>query len=404
MARPGRKRQAPPRGGRQFAREGTVKTSTERTLTTHTGSLPKPPSVVEKLEQRDQGRLDADDLVEFEEEVRKAVAGVVGQQIEAGLDVVNDGEMNKVSYATYVKERLTGFAGAGALLRSPEHAQFPNLFVRLGVDKGLGVELSGCDGDISYQGMEAVQRDIANLREAVDGAGATDAFLGAASPGCIAVHLANVHYPSDEDYLFALADAMKTEYDAIHAAGFVLQIDCPDLAMGRHLPYSDLTFEQFRTRARMHVEALNHAVRDIPADRLRMHVCWGNYEGPHIYDTPLLDLIDIVLDAKPAAICYEAANPRHAHEWKIFEDVRLPDGKVLIPGVIDSTTNFVEHPELVCERIVKVAQLVGRERVMAGTDCGFATFTRFNWVEPEIVWMKMQAMTEGAKLATEILW
>jgi 5-methyltetrahydropteroyltriglutamate--homocysteine methyltransferase len=266
------------------------------------------------------------------------------------------------------------------------------------------VTLPACSGAIAYQNFEAVEDDIANLRAALDGRDPEEAFLSAASPGCIALHLGNQHFASDQEYLFAVAEAMKTEYDAIHAAGFVLQLDCPDLAMGRHLPLSELSLDEFRRRAQLQVEALNHAVRDIPADRMRMHLCWGNYEGPHVYDVPLRDIVDIVYRAKPAGIAFEHANPRHNHEWQDFRDAPPPEGKVLIPGVIDTTTNFVEHPELVCERIVRLARIVGRENVIAGSDCGFATFTRFQWVDPKITWKKFQAMADGAALASKALW
>lgn len=379
-----------------------MKRSTERILTTHTGSLPKPESVVRKLEARDRGELNGGDANGFHDEVRDAVKDVVRKQVESGVDVVNDGETNKVSYATYVKERLTGFDAEGGPPRSPEFEEFGDFFART-IGGGLGVELPACGGDVSYRGMDALREDIENLKSALNG-GAQEAFLGAASPGTIALHLQNKHYASDEEYLFALADAMKEEYDEVHRAGFLLQLDCPDLAMGRHLPNAEMSLEDFRRRAEVQVEALNHAVRDIPADAMRMHLCWGNYEGPHIYDVPLRDILDIVYKAKPAAISFEAANPRHGHEWRVFEDAKLPDGKLLMPGVLDSTTNFVEHPELVAERIVRLAKIVGRENVIAGTDCGFATFTTFQWIDPKIVWAKFRAMADGAQLASAKLW
>jgi 5-methyltetrahydropteroyltriglutamate--homocysteine methyltransferase len=374
-------------------------TTTDRLLTTHTGSLPKPDSLVARLEARDQG----EDVSAFEldGEVRQAVGDVVDNQLNAGVDVVNDGEMSKVSYATYVKERLTGFEGPGRTPRSPEFAEFGEFFTRT-IGGGLGVALPSCDAEVRYVNTDGVQADIANLQQALEGHGRTQGFLTAASPGCIALHLDNDFYESDEAYLFALADAMKTEYDAIHQAGLVLQLDCPDLAMGRHLPYSDLDIDQFRKRAEMHVAALNHAVRDIPADRLRMHLCWGNYEGPHIYDVPVEDILDIVLTARPATLLFEAANPRHAHEWAVFAEATIPDDKILAPGVIDTTTNFVEHPRLVGERLGHFVPIVGADRVMAGTDCGFATFTRFQWIDPKITWAKLAALAEGAELARKM--
>ena len=380
-----------------------MKTSEERILTTHTGSLPKPEPVLQALEQHDRGELSPEAVEALRGDVRRGVADVVAAQVGAGLAVVNDGEMGKVSYATYVKERLTGFGGEQILPRSPEFAEFPEFFART-IGGGLGVTLPACNGDIAYRGAAAVEEDVANLGAALQGRDHTEAFLTAASPGCIALHLANRHFATEDEYLFALADAMKSEYDAIHQAGFVLQLDCPDLAMGRHLPLADLSLEEFRHRAERQVEALNHAVRDIPADRLRMHLCWGNYEGPHVYDVPLRDIIDVVYRAKPAGIAFESANPRHNHEWQDFRDFPPPEGKVLIPGVIDTTTNFVEHPELVSERIVRLADIVGRERVIAGSDCGFATFTTFRWVDPKITWRKFESLHRGAELATKALW
>jgi 5-methyltetrahydropteroyltriglutamate--homocysteine methyltransferase len=263
--------------------------------------------------------------------------------------------------------------------------------------------MPACIGPVSYRDLDADRTDIDNLRAAVADADVADAFMTAASPGVIAVFLQNQHYPSHEDYIAALADVMKAEYDEIHRAGLVLQLDCPDLAMTRHMQ-ADETLEEFRRRAHLHVEAINEATRDIPAEDMRMHLCWGNYEGPHNHDMPLRDIIDIVFEARPAAISFEAANPRHEHEWTVFEDVKLPEGKVLIPGVLDSTTNYVEHPELVAQRIVRYAGLVGRENVIAGSDCGFATFASLLAVDPAITWAKLRAMADGAELASGRLW
>lgn len=379
-----------------------MKRSVDRFLTTHTGSLPKPAAVIDLLESRDRGEPVSQE--HLGKEIRQAVADAVSSQVAAGVDVVNDAEMSKVSYTTYVRERLSGFGGEGRVPRSPEIEEFWDFFSQT-IGGGLGVALPSCDGPVAYGSIDAVETDVANLDAALAGRqdDHEEAFLTAASPGCIALHLANDWYETDEEYVFALAEAMKTEYDAIHRAGILLQLDCPDLAMGRHLPFSDLSTEEFRRKAAMHVEALNHAVRDIPADAMRMHLCWGNYEGPHIYDVPIEEILDIVLAAKPNGLAFEAANPRHAHEWTIFEGVALPDEKVLIPGVIDTTTNFVEHPQLVCERIVRLARIVGRERLIAGTDCGFATFTRFQWIDPKITWAKLQAMSQGAELASKSL-
>jgi 5-methyltetrahydropteroyltriglutamate--homocysteine methyltransferase len=263
----------------------------------------------------------------------------------------------------------------------------------------------GCNGPVSLRDRDAVHKDIANLKDAVRDAEPADVFMSAASPGVIAAFLANEYYPSDEEYIFALADAMKPEYDAIAAAGIVLQLDCPDLAMTRAMLGNDaLTDEEFRDQIRMHVRALNHAVRDIPPEQMRMHLCWGNGAWPHITDIPLAAIIDVVLEARPTGLVFEAANPRHEHEWKVWKDIRLPDGKVLVPGVIDSTTNFVEHPELVAQRIVRLAEIVGRENVIAGTDCGFGTFAGSYAVKPRVTWLKLAAMAEGAEIASNYLW
>jgi 5-methyltetrahydropteroyltriglutamate--homocysteine methyltransferase len=328
---------------------------------------------------------------------------VVRKQVEAGMDIVSDGEQGKVGYSTYVRYRLTGFEGQSTVPVRSDWADFPEAAARYG---RLGaVARPACNGPITWRDTAAVQKDIANLRAALSGVQPTEAFMTAASPGVIAHFLQNEYYPSRDAYLARLVDVMKEEYDAIYQAGFLLQVDCPDLAMGRHLRFPDLSTAEFLKIAAANIEALNHALRDIPPDRLRMHLCWGNYEGPHHRDIPLRDILSLVLKARPQAISFEGANPRHEHEWTVFREVKLPEDKVIIPGVVDSTTNFIEHPELVAQRIVRYAELVGRERVIAGSDCGFATFARSNSVvEPEIVWPKLQSMAEGARLASQELW
>jgi 5-methyltetrahydropteroyltriglutamate--homocysteine methyltransferase len=378
-----------------------VKRSTERILTTHTGSLPRPADLTTLLETLDAGTLP--DPAAFQARVRHAVAEVVRKQIAAGVDIVNDGEQGKVGYSTYVRHRLTGFGGQAAVPRRADWADFPEAAAR--AERRSTVARPACNGPIDWSDRGAVQKDVANLRAALQGLQPSEAFMTAASPGVIAHFLPNAHYPSRDAYLARLVDVMKEEYDAIHRAGFVLQIDCPDLAMGRHLAFPDASTAEFVKIAVANVEALNHALRDIPADRMRLHLCWGNYEGPHHRDIPLRDIIAVVLKARPQALSFEGANPRHEHEWVVFREVRLPDDKVIIPGVLDSTTNFIEHPELVAQRIVRYAEIVGRERVIAGTDCGFATFARsVSNVEPEITWAKFQAMAEGARLASAQLW
>jgi 5-methyltetrahydropteroyltriglutamate--homocysteine methyltransferase len=376
-----------------------MKRSTEHVLTTHTGSLPRPPALTEGLQRRDRGEKNG---VGLGEQVRDAVADLVRRQADAGVSVVNDGEASKIGYSTYVKERLEGFGGQGGMEGMPaDLTEFPEYMQR--VMGGIDFEMPACVGPVSYRDLDAVRADIANLKAAVADADVEDAFMTAASPGVISVFLPNRHYATHEEYIGALADVMKVEYDEIHRAGLVLQLDCPDLAMTRHMNM-DESLEEFRRRAELHVEAINHATRDIPADDMRLHLCWGNYEGPHHHDIALRDIIEIVFEARPAAISFEAANPRHEHEWTVFKDVELPEGKVLIPGVLDSTTNYIEHPELISQRLVRYGQLVGRENVIAGSDCGFATFASFLTVEPGITWAKLRAMADGAELATAAQW
>jgi 5-methyltetrahydropteroyltriglutamate--homocysteine methyltransferase len=378
-----------------------MKRSTDRILTTHTGSLPRPADLTAMLEALDTGA--PLDPAAFEARGRRAVAEVVRQQLDAGVDIVNDGEQGKVGYSTYVRHRLTGFGGKSAVPRRADWADFPDAAAR--AERRSTVARPACDGPIDWKDRTAVQKDVANFRAALEGVAPAEAFMTAASPGVIAHFLPNTHYPSREAYLARLVDVMKEEYDAIHRAGFLLQVDCPDLAMGRHLAFPELSNAEFVKIAEGNVEALNHALRDIPADRLRMHLCWGNYEGPHHRDIPLREIIRVALKARPQALSFEGANPRHEHEWVVFREVRLPDDKVIVPGVLDSTTNFIEHPELVAQRLVRYAEVVGRERVIAGTDCGFATFARsVSQVEPEIAWAKFRAMAEGARLASAQLW
>jgi 5-methyltetrahydropteroyltriglutamate--homocysteine methyltransferase len=377
-----------------------VKHSTERILTTHTGSLPRPWDLVATLEALDAGT--PPEPAAFESRVRQAVAEIVRKQAAAGVDVVNDGEQGKVGYSTYVRHRLTGFEGSSVVAQRADWADFPEALAR---NPRTSVARPSCTGPIEWKDRAAVDRDIANLRTALRGVTVSEAFMTAASPGVIAHFLRNEHYPSREAYLARLTEVMKEEYDAIVRAGFVLQVDCPDLAMSRHLAFADLTTAQFVKIAEANVEALNHALRDLPPERVRLHLCWGNYEGPHHRDVPLRDILPVVLKARPHAISLEGANPRHEHEWAVFREVKLPDDKILIPGVLDSTTNFIEHPELVAQRLVRYADVVGRERVIAGSDCGFGTFARSHpQVEPEIVWAKLAAMAEGARLASAMLW
>ena len=378
-----------------------MKRSIGRILTTHTGSLPRPMDLTAMLEALDSGAMP--DQKTFETRVRAAVAEVVRNQVESGVDVISDGEQGKVGYSTYVRHRLTGFEGEGSVTNRSDWADFPAAAARL--SQASTVSRPACDGPVEWKDREAVQADIANFKAALSGLDPAEVFMTAASPGVIAHFLINRYFPSRKAYLARLADVMKEEYEAIHQAGFLLQVDCPDLAMGRHLRFPDLSNQEFLKIAESNIEVLDHALADIPPDRVRMHLCWGNYEGPHHRDIPLQEIIGVVLRARPQAISFEGANPRHEHEWEIFQSVKIPDDKIIIPGVVDSTTNYIEHPRLVAQRIVRYAELVGKENVIAGSDCGFGTFARSNYnVEPEIVWAKFRAMAEGARLASEQLW
>jgi 5-methyltetrahydropteroyltriglutamate--homocysteine methyltransferase len=376
-----------------------MKRSTDRILTTHTGSLPRPDGLDEQLTALDRGALSEADHETLPGRVREAVDAIVRRQVEVGLDVIDDGEMSKFGYATYVKQRLTGFDGEDQPLALSEFADFPTFTMKT----ALSVTNPACTGAVTFCGQDAVDSDIANLTAALEASPAEEAFMNAASPGIIADYLVNQHYATEEEYLYAIADAMKHEYDAIVKAGFVLQLDCPDLALGRHFLAKPLTTGEFRRKVAKRIEVLNHALRDIPADRARMHVCWGNYESPHHHDIPLGEIIDLVLTARPAGLLVEAANPRHEHEWRVFEDLALPEGKILIPGVIDTLSSYIEHPQVVADRIVHYAQAVGEHSVIAGTDCGFATFANFTPVNPEIAWAKLRSLVEGAALASEQL-
>ena len=380
-----------------------MKRSTDRFLTTHTGSLPRPEDLIRMMYAKEEGV--PVDAAALSQRVAAAVDEVVRKQATAGVDVINDGEMSKPSYATYIKDRLSGFGGTGNTFVYQDLAGFPNLAKRVFGDPGRSRRKTpACNAAIGVRNPQAVEADVGHLKAALANVGAQEAFLTAASPGVVSLFFRNEHYATEEAYLFAIAEAMRHEYEAIAGAGIILQIDCPDLGMGRHIQHADLSLAEWRKKAELHVEALDHAVAHIPPEQLRMHLCWGNYEGPHHCDVPLADVIDIVFRARPSAIAIEAANPRHAHEWKLFETVKLPDGKLLIPGVIESKSNFIEHPELVAQRIGRYAKLVGRENVIAGSDCGFGTWVGQAAVDPDVVWAKMAAMAEGARIASREFW
>lgn len=377
-----------------------MKRSTDGILTSHTGSLPRPKNLLDQLVAREEGK--PVDPGVFDATVRQAVADVVKRQAEVGITVLNDGEQSKISYATYVKDRLDGFEGAETVVQMVVEARdFPEYAARR---TPAPIKRPTCSGPIKWKDFSSTQKDIDNLKAATRGVKAADVFMTAASPGVIALFLRNRYYPSEEEYLYAIADVMKREYNAIVRAGFLLQVDCPDLAMGWNTQFAELSLEEFKKVVALHVEVLNHALAGIPPEQLRMHLCWGNSEGPHHRDVPLKEIIPLVLKARPSAISFVGANPRHEHEWKVWREVKLPDGKVIIPGVIDSTTNFIEHPELVAERIVRYANVVGRENVIAGSDCGFGTAAPWSLVDARIAWAKLQAMAEGARLATRELW
>jgi 5-methyltetrahydropteroyltriglutamate--homocysteine methyltransferase len=380
-----------------------MKRSTDRFLTTHTGSLPRPEDLIRTMYAKQEGV--PVDAVALERRVAAAVTEVGQKQSAAGVDVINDGEMSKPSYATYITDRLSGFGGTGNTFVYQDLADFPNLAKRVFGDPGRSRRKTpACNAAIGVRNPQAAQADVDHLKAAFANVEAKEAFMTAASPGVVSLFFRNEHYPTEEAYLFAIAEAMRQEYETIAKAGIILQIDCPDLGMGRHIQHADLSLPEWRKKAQLHVEALDHAVANIPPEQLRMHLCWGNYEGPHHCDVPLADVVDIVFRARPSAIAIEAANPRHAHEWKLFETLKLPDGKLLIPGVIESKSNFIEHPELVAQRIGRYANLVGRENVIAGSDCGFGTWVGQAAVDPDVVWAKMAAMAEGARIASREFW
>jgi 5-methyltetrahydropteroyltriglutamate--homocysteine methyltransferase len=380
----------------------TMRRSTERILTTHTGSLPRPAKLVElMLAEKDHPGAHTAAL---EAAVREAIAAVAAKQIACGLDIINDGEQGRTDYTVHVLDRLTGYEGPSSPPLGTSEPEFPELSALLSQFASPFQHRPACNGPVGWKDFAAAEADIARSKQLLTWEGATELFMTSPSPGQIARYLKNRHYPSEEAYMFALADVMAREYRAIVDAGFILQLDCPDLAMSRHMLYPDLSIAEYRKVIAVNVAALNHAVENIPSERMRMHVCWGSTMGPHHTDVPLKDIIDIVLTARPQAVSFPGANPRHGHEWKVWTGVKLPDGKIIIPGVIDSTSNFVEHPELVADRIVQYARAVGRENVIAGVDCGFGTFAGRVQVDSKIVWMKLQSLAEGAALASRQLW
>ena len=379
--------------------------STDRILTTHVGSLPRTQAVTDVLFAREgNGNVpsDADAII------TAAVADIIRKQVAVGIDVVSDGEMSKISYATYIKDRLNGFDGDTPREPGQDLVDHPRLLEKLAkLGSTAKYRRPKCVAPITVKDLAPMRQDIANVQSAVKAAGAREAFVNSASPGTIALFQPNDFYKTQDEYLEAVAEGMRAEYEGLVASGLLVQIDAPDLAMGRQTMYRSRSEDEFLRLAARHIEVLNHALRNVPADRVRMHVCWGNYEAPHTYDVPFERLLPIVMKARPQAILFEGANPRHAHEWTVFRDAPkgvVPDDKILVPGVLSTTTNYVEHPELVAQRIEALANVVGRERVIAGTDCGFGTFAGFGPVDPDICWLKLEAMVEGAERASKRLW
>jgi len=372
--------------------------------TTHVGSLPRSQEVVDYIFARE--REEPYDLAAFDACMTQAVSDTVAKQIAAGVDIVSDGETSKISYATYVKDRYTGFSGDSPRNAPADLKRFPSFLKRLAEDGGTPKYARPmCTGDVTSKGQGELQKDIDNLKAAMAEHGAERGFMNAASPGVISLFLQNDHYPTRDAYLAALADAMREEYETIVASGLDLQLDCPDLALSRHMLFADLSDAEFLKIAASHVEALNHALANVPADKVRIHICWGNYEGPHVCDIEMEKVFDTLMSAKARYVLFETSNPRHAHEWTVFRDRKadIPDDKVLIPGVVDTTTNFVEHPKVVAERVTRFVDIVGAERVIAGSDCGFGTFAGFGTIDPEIAYAKLGALSEGAAMAGEAL-
>ncbi|MEI9889866.1 MAG: cobalamin-independent methionine synthase II family protein [Caulobacteraceae bacterium] len=374
-----------------------------RFLTTHIGSLPRPEDLMELMFAREDGLPLVTAAIDAR--VKTAVQEVVDKQVAAGVAIVNDGEMSKPSYATYIKDRLNGFGGTGNSFAFQDLEDFPGAKTKVFADPGRKHRKTpACNGPISVKDMEAVRVDTANLKAAIAGKPGAQPFMSAASPGVTALFFRNDYYPSQEDYVFAIAEGLRHEYEAIAGAGITLQIDCPDLAMGKHSQFAELDLKGFREMMALNIEALNRAVANIPAEQLRMHVCWGNYPGPHNFDVPFKDIVDLVWTAKPRTILFEAANPRHAHEYHLFETVKVPEGKVLAPGVIECQSNYIEHPEVVAERIGRYANLVGRDNVVGAVDCGFSIHVGSGGVDPGVVYGKLAALAEGAAIASRKFW
>lgn len=379
--------------------------SIDRLSTTHVGSLPRSKAVTDLVFAKERG--EAVDGAEFARVIRDAVGDAVALQVRSGVDIVSDGEMSKISYATYIKDRVSGFAGDSPRIVPADLENYPRFMQRLAGSGGTPTyRRPKCVAAVAPTDDEPLALDLANLLDALGQVPETRGFMNSAAPGVIALFQPNEHYATQDEYLEALAEAMRPEYEAIAASGLTLQIDSPDLGLGRHTMYKSRTEAEYLDLAARHVEVLNHALRNVPADRVRMHICWGNYEGPHDCDIELAALFPVLMRANPQGLLFETSNPRHANDWTVFveQQAALPEDKVLIPGVIDSTTNFVEHPRVVAERLLRFADIVGRERVVAGTDCGFSTFAGFGTVDADIVYAKLKTMADGAAIASDRLW
>ena len=369
---------------------------------THVGSLPRSQEVVDFLFARERG--EAYETADFDATMRKAVSNTVRKQLEAGVDVVSDGETSKISYATYIKDRYSGFSGDSPRNAPQDLQLYPSFLKRIAESGGTPQYARPmCTGEVRSKGQGELQKDIDNLKAAMQEHGAQQGFMNAASPGVIALFLPNAHYPSRQDYLEALAEAMKAEYETIVGAGLTLQLDCPDLALSRHMLFTELSDAEFVAIAQNHVDALNWALRDIDPAKVRLHICWGNYEGPHVCDIDMDQVFSPLMSSRARFLLFETSNPRHAHEWTVFRDrkAEIPDDKVLVPGLVDTTSNFVEHPEVVAQRLERFIDILGSERVMAGSDCGFGTFAGYGAVDPEIAFSKLKSLAEGTKLASE---
>jgi 5-methyltetrahydropteroyltriglutamate--homocysteine methyltransferase len=380
-----------------------MRTSTDRILTTHTGSLPRPAELTELMHRKMEGKpVDEDKLAAAIEVAR---ADVLDNQLASDVDVVSDGEVSKPSYVTYITDRFDGFGGEAQPLGLAEFADYPETAHHVAADPGMQhAKAPYCVDKVTLRDTEAVHDDIAAFKNSLQRHAEVEGFLSAASPGAIAMYMLNRHYADDEEYLYALADAMKYEYKAIVDSGLILQIDCPDIGCSAHLAYKDLPLADVKKKIDLHIDVINHAVEGLAPERVRMHICWGNYLSTHHRDIELKDIARSVLRARPQGLLIEASNPRHAHEWAVLKEISVPEGKVLVPGVIDSKTNYIEHPELIAQRITNYAGIVGRENVLAGSDCGFGTLVGMNWVSPRVVWAKLASLAEGARLASQRLW